>query len=131
MKNFRQFITEGSDNMTFYHGTQVQHIESFLKNGVIANKNHDNTETSYLTKDSMVAFEYAGMLGGKSNSNEEPDRIEDDLRVVFRFSIPKDWVEEHAIKDYGDIEREVAFDTSIPPKFIKDYKVGEHYGTDQ
>ena len=125
MKTFLEFVNENKKH-TLFHGTHKNNIDSFKKNGIVASSHHGERGAVFLTPKSSVAFDFASMGGEGSYLNgSKSEKVPTEDRVVFEFEIPDDWYQEHVVKVTGGYAPEVSFDASVPPNFIKSYKIGK------
>ena len=132
------------DNLTFFHGTQVEKLKSIEKEGLKAgpgSKGHG----VYLALDPFTARGYASMRGGESRYKKQKARAKDvpmEDRAVLIIEIPRDKIDSLVLskKDSRLLDKdawenggannprywelaEVLYKMDIPPDYIKGYMI--------
>lgn len=121
MKNFKQYIAESegkttrlpwngnptigwwqdADVLRMYHGTNIDHLESFAREGL--NRPDPRTKLYSLAFEPFTARAFA-VMGGEARflaSKSKSQVVPENKRAVIVFDIPLKWINTHSDENLG------------------------------
>lgn len=127
--NLMESALREPDHVMLYHGTHRDHVQSFLTHGARANWDREDLSRGavFLSPRPDVAFAYAVMNGEAQYliKGSRPKDVPDSERALIVFQVPREWYDQHLVREVDGSAPEVSFSDTVPAEFIVDVVVGD------